>query len=83
MGEEPLPVSYSEWPAFPSGNPGLSGVFLGATQTTFPEPGSANSPTPGHQRADAESVGCLHSLELRGQGAKFKLMSEMSSWDVD
>lgn len=29
------------------------------------EPGSANSPTPGHQGADAESVGCLHFLPLR------------------
>lgn len=38
-----------------------------------PELESANSPTPGHQRADAESVGCLHFLDLRGQ-------KEMSGW---
>lgn len=38
-----------------------------------PEPESANSPTPGHQRADAESVGCLHFQDLRGQ-------KEMSGW---
>lgn len=39
-------------------------IFLPAA-SWVPEPGSANSPTPGHQGADAESVGCLQYLELR------------------
>lgn len=45
-----------------------------------PEPGSINIPTPGHQGADAESVGCLHFLDLRDQKGNFTPYMYEDSW---